>query len=154
MRRHRFRIAAVMGFVAIAACDFAVIRTFLDGHRSQTGDLLLVGATPMANVLAVGMLTGLRRLRSRPFLLGFEAFGAIALASYLFMAIFFSHVPWHYVQPVVNHLLRTLGPYGTLVCVSAICPAAAAMLVLLQVTFALAGGFLFRKYRITTTPRL
>ncbi len=142
-----------MGVVAIAGCDFAVIRTFGD-YRSQTGDLLLVGAMPMANVLAVGMPTGLHPLRSRPFVLGFEAFSTIALASYLFMAIFFYRVPWHYVQPVVNHLLMTLRPYGTLVCVSAICSAAAAMLVLPQVTFALIGGFLLRKYRITTALRL
>lgn len=141
-----------MGFAAIAAFDFAVIRTLGD-YRNQTGDFLLVGAMPMANVLAVGVLTGLQRLRSHPFLLGFEAFGAIALASYMFIAIFFSRVPWHYVQPVVNYLLRTLGLYGTLVCVSAICSAAAAMLVLPQVTFALIGDFLFQKYRLSIAPR-
>jgi hypothetical protein len=152
MKGRRFRIAWVMALIAIAAFDFAVIRTLGD-YRSPMGDLLLVGAMPMANVLAVGLLSGHRRPGSRAFLLGFEAFGAMALASFLFLAIFFNRVPRLYVRPVVNHLMGTLGQYGTFVCVSAICSAAAAMLVLPQVAFALIGGFLFRKYRITITPR-
>jgi hypothetical protein len=141
-----------LAVIAIAALDFAVIRTLAD-YRTATGDLLLVGAMPMANVLAVGMLAGLRSLRSRPFLLGFEAFGALALAFYLILSIFFYRVPRLYVQPVTDHLLRTFRGYGVFVCVSAICSAAGAMLVLPQVTFALIGGFLFRKFRTTIAPR-
>ena len=51
--------------------------------------LLILGALPMANVLAVGILIGQRRPGSRPFLLGFEAFGAMALALYVALASFF-----------------------------------------------------------------
>ena len=40
----------------------------------------------MANVLVVGMLVAQRRPGSRPFLLGFEAFGAMALALYIALA--------------------------------------------------------------------
>ena len=49
----RFRIAWVMIFVAIAALDFAAIRAFF-----VSGDvaLLVLGALPMANILAVGIL--------------------------------------------------------------------------------------------------
>jgi hypothetical protein len=43
---------------------------------------LLLGALPMANVLAVGILVGQQRPGSRQFLLGFEAFGAMAMVSY------------------------------------------------------------------------
>jgi uncharacterized membrane protein YeiB len=152
VRRRRFRTASVMAFVALAAFDLAAIRTLGD-YRSERGDLLLVGALPMANVLAVGMLTGLQDLRGRRFLLGFEAFGAMALAFYLLMAIFFSRVPYRYVLPLVDHLMRALGDYGTLVCVSAICSAAAAMLVLPQVAFGLIGGLLLRRFRNTVPPR-
>jgi hypothetical protein len=69
------------------------------------------------------------------------------------LSIFFDRVPWLYVQPVVDYLLRTLWQYGIFVHLPAVCCAAAAMLVLPQVTFALIGGFLFRKFRITITPR-
>ena len=71
----RFRIAWVMVAVAIAALNLAVIRVLLG---SPVGELVVLGALPMANVLAVGLLIGLRRRGSRPFLLGFEAFGAMA----------------------------------------------------------------------------
>lgn len=80
----RFRIAWVMVAVAIAALDFTAIRALLGPYTNsleyQKTMLLLLGALPMANVLAVGMLIGQRRPASRPFLLGFEAFGAMALA--------------------------------------------------------------------------
>ena len=44
-------------------------------------------------------------------------------------------------------------PLLPLVCLSAICSAAAAMLVLPQVAFALIGGLLFRRDRNTLPPR-
>jgi hypothetical protein len=80
--------------IAIAAFDFAVIRTLGD-YRTPMGALLLVGAMPMWSVLAVGMLAGARRLRRRPFLLGFEAFGAMALAVYQFLVVFVPRLPWN-----------------------------------------------------------
>jgi hypothetical protein len=52
---------------------------------------------PMATVLAIGLLIGHRRLRDHPFLLGFESFGALALAVYVVLASFFSE--------------KTIGPY-------------------------------------------
>ena len=82
MKTPRFRIAWVMVVVAVAALDFAAIRAFL-GSKSLAADSLLLGALPMANVLALGILTGQRRPRSSPFLLGFGTFGAIALAVYV-----------------------------------------------------------------------
>jgi hypothetical protein len=41
---------------------------------------------PLANVLIVGIMIARQRVRSRPFLLGFEVFGAIALALYIYLA--------------------------------------------------------------------
>jgi hypothetical protein len=40
----------------------------------------------MPNALAVGTLIGKQRVGSRPFLLGFEAFGAMALAFFVALA--------------------------------------------------------------------
>ena len=89
MKVPRFRIAWVMVFVAIAALDFGAIRAVFD-RNSRTSYLLGIGALPMANVLVVGLLIGHRRRGSRRFLLGFEAFGAMALAVYVTVASLFT----------------------------------------------------------------
>ena len=109
MKLPRFRVAWAMIFVAIAALNFGVIRIWSDFkrvdiynetstwilnrsdyHNMLVDDALVTGALPMANVVVVGLLTGLRRRRSRPFLSGFEVFGAMALALYVAGAIFFT----------------------------------------------------------------
>ena len=61
MKVARFRIAGLTVAVAIAALIFGAIRaiTVLDNQRKS--ESLVVGALPMANVLAVGMLIGQRR---------------------------------------------------------------------------------------------
>ena len=89
MKTPRFRIAWLMVAVAIAALDFAAIGAILGSGTGDFGIFLLLGALPMANVLAVGILIGQRRPGSRPFLLGFEAFGAMALALYIALVSFF-----------------------------------------------------------------
>src|SRR5262245_55844944 len=73
--------------VAVAALNFGAMRALL-GFNSVTGRLLLVGALPMVNVLAVGILIAQRQPGSRTFLLGFGAFGAMALAFYVGWSIF------------------------------------------------------------------
>jgi hypothetical protein len=87
----RFRIAWLMVAVAVAAVDFAATRAALshlfDGAR-ETALLLLLGTLPMANVLAVGVLIACPRPTSRPFLLGFEIFGALALTVYVVLMTF------------------------------------------------------------------
>jgi hypothetical protein len=66
-----------MGVVAITALDISVIQAIgrSQGDRLFSGadHLLLLDALPMANVLAISVLTGMHRLRSRSFLLDFEA---------------------------------------------------------------------------------
>ena len=88
MKVPRFRIASIMVVVAIVALDLVAIRALL-GFRSLMGELLILGALPMANVLAVGLLIGQRRPGNRPFLLGFVPFGAMSLALYVAMATSF-----------------------------------------------------------------
>jgi hypothetical protein len=65
-------IASAMLVVAIAAVDFGVIRAGLE-HPSLVGGLLLLGALPMANVLALALLFGRLFQDDRPFILGFAA---------------------------------------------------------------------------------
>lgn len=45
----------------------------------------------MANILLVGLLIALRRQKSGPFLLGFEAFGAAAWIVYIVLVSFHCH---------------------------------------------------------------
>jgi hypothetical protein len=57
----------VLVAVAIVAFDFGAIKAMYD---SRTGELLMLGALPMANGLAVGILIGqLEKIvgRNRPF---------------------------------------------------------------------------------------
>ena len=90
MKVLRFRIAWLMVFVAIVALNFVAIRRYVDLRIPLQRGILGLGALPMANVLAVGLLIGQRRPGTHPFLLGFEAFGAVALALYVAGACLFT----------------------------------------------------------------
>jgi hypothetical protein len=155
----RFRIAWVMVFVAFVALNFPAIRATSD---SAVGGLLTMGALPMANVLAVGILVGLRRPGSRPFLLGFEGFAAMALALYVALACFYGQpdgssnvyldLMGSYLGLLFELLEKSIGrhPFAffPVLCVG--------MVILLgwpQVVFALIGGFLSRRFKITITRR-
>jgi hypothetical protein len=142
-----------MVFVAIAALNFTAIRAVLD-HSGPTSELLGLGVLPMANVLAVGLLIGRWRRGSRPFLLGFETFGAAALALYVVLtSCLRDEVVIPYVNLVVNPLEKIIGRYPPFVIIPIAFAVAAILLVLPQVALALIGGFLFREYRITITKR-
>jgi hypothetical protein len=147
----RFRIAWLMVFVAIAALDFRAIRAVSD-IRSRTNnngiDILVLGALPMANVLAVGLLTSLRRRGHRPFLLGFEAFGAAALVLYIALVGFFAEeavMPYLYL--ILKPLERTIGLHTPI-----FYSITAVMLGLPQLAFALIGGVLSRQVGIVERP--
>jgi hypothetical protein len=143
----RFRIGSIMFFIALAALDFGAIRAVFD-HKSRTGYLLGIGAVPMANVLAVGLLIGHRRRRSRRFLSGFVVLGAMAVAVYVAVAsVFAEELVIPYIMYNYNHvfgykgLLRSLQPYVVIYY-----PILALMLGLPQLAFALVGGLLSHAY--------
>jgi hypothetical protein len=137
--------------VAIAALDFAAIREMLD---SPTVSFLVLGTLPMANVLAVGMLVGQRRPGSRPFLLGFEVFGAMALALFVDLA---SLLPYgdglmnSYLSPLIEPMEKFIGRDRPFVFIPTACLGCVAMLGWPQLAFALIGGFLSRRFKITIT---
>ena len=152
MKVPRFRIAWVMVAIAIAALDFTAIRMASD-RIIPSGELLELGALPMANVLAVGLLIGQRRRGSRPFLLGFEAFGAMALAVYVVLAGFSPHRVIDYLELLLDPIRRTIGLDRTVALIATIYPVGVVMLGLPQLAFALIGGFLSRRYKITIIRR-
>ena len=147
MKVPRFRIASIMVVIGIVALNLVVIRALL-GFRFLLGELLMLSALPMANVLAVGLLIGKRRRGNRPFLLGFVPFGAMALAIYVAVA---TSVPREIVvsslAPVSDYLVRTIGAHRPLLFIRALTFASLLILVLPQVVFALIGGFLSRRFK-------
>jgi hypothetical protein len=148
----RFQIAGAMVLVALAALDFWVIRVVAERSR-PVFELLAMGVLPMANVLAVGLLIGKKLRGARPFLLGFAAFGVMASALYVALAVF-SHQAVHTYQELLLQPIReTIGLDRTVLLIATIYPAAVGMVALPQLAFALMGGFLFQKYRITITKR-
>jgi hypothetical protein len=152
----RFRITWLMAFIAIAALELLGMRA-LSGLQFQSRLLtqvtvaLIVGTLPMANILAVGLLTGLRRRNNRPFLLGFEVFGATALALYIAAVSLF---PEELVSPAFDLVRERLipllwsWPSLSLVVLVVLCFTMMAILLLPQLAFALIGGFLLRNLRV------
>jgi hypothetical protein len=88
MTTPRLRIAEIMAVVALLALDLGIVQALLKiafseiRPSSDMAWLLILGALPMANILAIGLLICRRHRRGRLFLVGFVVFGAIALASY------------------------------------------------------------------------
>ena len=155
MKMPRFRIAWGMVAVAIAALDFAAIRASL---AIPEVFFLVMGALPMANVLAVGILIGQQRPGSRPFLLGFEAFGAMTLALFVTFALALfcvdkSALINSYLIPVIQPLEKIIGQNRPFVFIPIACFACVVMLSLPQVAFALIGGILSCRFKITITRR-
>jgi hypothetical protein len=81
MKRPRLRISTLMLLVVIAALDAAIVRTIWS-ERTTKGELIIVGALPTANILAVVFLFGLSRPARRHFVAGFVAGGGFAIVSY------------------------------------------------------------------------
>jgi hypothetical protein len=165
----RFRIAWAMVFVAIAALNLGAIRAWSDimstgnkmlsrGPKHQAdfdrilntllrADLLVTGALPMGNILAVGLMIH-RRRRNRPFLSGFEAFGATALALYIAGVSCSTNEELRpYLDLVHGPLRKSFGPSITTAYTLTVYSIFVMILVPPQMAFALIGGFLFRRFR-------
>jgi hypothetical protein len=139
--------------VAIVALDFAAIRTWL-GFDSRMANALLLGVLPMVNVLAGGILIVQQHPGSRPFLLGFVAFGAMALALCVFLSFFHDAAALDAYLGLLSEpwemIIRHAPPFNT--------DLIRAFVIVVwvgwpQAAFALIGGFFSRTYRITITKR-
>jgi hypothetical protein len=151
----RLHVGLLMVAVAIAALNFAALRAVLV-HTGLTNELLAVGAVPMMNVLAIGLLVGFRRPHRRRFLLGFTSFVAIALAIYVVIA---SRIPDEtigpYLRTIVNPIAQIVGTDRSAPLMPiAYYSAAVVALALPQAAFGLLGGFLSRRYLIVMVRRL
>ncbi len=109
MKIPRFRIQGIMLAVAIVALNCGALRATSD-YASGQNLMLCTAALPMANVLVIGVVIGHRHSNGRRFLLGFEAFGAAALA-YLFVAILSNEDwVWSYMMLAVEPLRLMIRP--------------------------------------------
>ena len=138
--------------IAFAAIDFAAIGVIFGSRADDIGIFLLLGALPMANVLAVGILIGQRRSGSSPFLLGFETFGAMALALFVASLIYCLRtlvIP--YLSLLIRVLEQTIGRDRPFVFMPVLVCGSVVMLGLPQVVFALIGGVLFRSFRVAVS---
>jgi hypothetical protein len=159
----RFRIGWLMAIVALFAIDLAVMRlcVFCNTPVPQIIQLLTYGALPMANVLAGGLMISKWRLGKHPFLLGFEVFGAAAVALYCAAAILFDQELVRYARLGVDLYRQIVGREFDEVNIMGftnlnflfVLSIAMLMLGLPQVALALIGGFLFHKFKITVSPR-
>jgi hypothetical protein len=150
--------------VAVAALDFSAIRVCLDAP-SRWGVGFLLGVLPMVNVLGVGLLISQHRPQARPFLLGFEIFGAMALSLYVALTILLTDpggasktygdlIHW-YLMLLCGPIEAAIGRDSPVLLGLVIVPVIVVMLGWPQVAFALIGGFLSRRFKINVriTPR-
>jgi hypothetical protein len=143
MRVPRFTISGMMALVLVVALDAGACKALLGGP--DLTDLILFGALPMANVLALGLypilMSRYERQGGRPGWVGFEVGGLAALLFYLACSLTMTH-PLH---EGVGHLLRAIG----LVPSSTIFLAGAVVLLLLpQLALAILGAQLGRIYKL------
>jgi hypothetical protein len=122
-----------------------------DGAR-DVALLLFLGALPMANVLAVGMLVAHQRPRSRRFLFGFEVFGVSALAFYIALVRFQRQALILYISYVNGPILFARFPpdvveFSIVFCI------AFAMLSLPQVALAAIAGLFARTLKTAVRLR-
>jgi hypothetical protein len=143
-----------MVLVALVALDLGAIRALLG---TEVGTFLLLGGLPMANVLVVGLLIGQRRPGSRPFLLGFEACGVLALVSYINLTCSLPDSSYEpigsYLTPWLELMDKLIGRNQPFLFVPIACFGVVIMLGLPQLAFALLGGLLSRQYRLILTRR-
>jgi hypothetical protein len=139
-----------MILVAIAALNFGAIRVWYQlrgGGNSINNwvEALTYGTLPMANLLAVGIMIGLRRPEARPFLWGFVAFGATALAFFVPLAYLYTeevvqpYVLWVLRLQSLKSVTRNLSPEARIPIFYSI---ATLLVGLPQLAFALIGGLL------------
>lgn len=142
-----------MVFVAVAAINFAAVRAMM-ANPGPVSEALAIGAMPMASVLVMAFLAGRRRPGRHQFLLGFVAFGTMALTIYIVLAVcFHDSTVDPYVRPFIAPVVQIIGRERLVIYIPIAYSIAVAVLVLPQLAFALLGGFLWQRYRILIVRR-
>lgn len=152
------RIAWFVCLIAAVAINVAIYtalsglagRNFRDLALGAVCSALAVGALPMVNILAIGLLIAARRPESRPFVLGFELLGCTALLMYLISAFSFTReLLMPYMGIGVNAATLIVGPLGNLTTYKVFVATCVVITiqVLPQLLIAVAGGFAYKAVR-------
>jgi hypothetical protein len=142
--------------VAIIAVDFAVLRGLHGLGPADDPVLWFLGAVPMANMLVIGPLLARPWPRNRPFLLGFEIFGVVALSAFVLLMTLFPSPNgpiFRYLDLALHALERIIGQEPTHVHPLITLLADGYLLSIPQLVFALIGGFLSQWFIRTVTRR-
>jgi hypothetical protein len=147
MKYFRFSISSLMAVVLVVALDCMAINMLIVRRLSgpNLSDLILFGALPMANVLAIGLIRlwadRKGRGRTRPLLVAFEVCGWVSLLVFVTCAVLATD-SFH---DGVGDILRSLSlrPGDPLFLVGAV-----AILLLPQLAISSVGGWLIKNYRI------
>jgi hypothetical protein len=88
MELRRISMASLCILIAMVAGDCAWYRRAFHDHRSAFGfskaPAFDTGVIPMANILAIGIyLVAARKVRSGPYLIGFEVAGLVAIVAFM-----------------------------------------------------------------------
>lgn len=161
MKPSRMGIARSMAVVAIVAVVFGAMRT-LFYCEEPTYVMIGIGALPMIGVLAVALVSFVRRGVSRPFLRGFVAFGTLAVAYYIQMAWLAPWTPMTIIRApsefvidfIVNSFLTSSASRPDSYVLDAIHAADFGLLLgLPQLAVAVLGGLLSRKFKVVVVRR-
>lgn len=146
MKSPRFSLSGLMAVVLVVALGFGAGKALM-GVRPFVPDLselIIFGALPMADILAIGLIPFFRsrveRGEGRPALVGFEAFGVAALLVFLGCSLLATR-PIH---EGVGSVMRSMGllPGPTFLA------GAVAILLVPQLALASLGAWLGRNYKI------
>ena len=148
MRRFQFKTNFFVVIVLMAALNAAGVRAATLDHRGPVGFFMGLGCLPMANILAAGLLVGICHSRSRLFLIGFQAFGAVSMIFYSSAILALrpttlQWLVWLYLEPA--YAMLPSSPARSNIDVILGCCFFALWTTLPQVAFALIGGLLTRK---------
>jgi hypothetical protein len=148
MGKPRFSIATLMALVAIASLNLLAIRAAVPGTASESFQLLCLGVTPMASLLAFLRVANIRSADQASRLLptGFEVFGWGAVVLFAITALAkpgLIGTALESLNPIFDPIFNAMGqdspilvPFIFLVVISALTAP--------QLALALAGGWLFR----------
>jgi hypothetical protein len=146
MKWFRFSISSLMAVVLFVALDCMALNMLIVRplFRVSLSELILLGALPMANILAIGLLrlwadrNG--RGRTRPLLVGFEVCGWVTLLVFVTCAVLATESFHDGVGSILRYCLKPENPTFLI--------GAVAILLIPQLALASIGGWLIRSYRI------
>jgi hypothetical protein len=143
----RFSISSLMAVVLVVALDCMAINMLIVRRvfRIPLSELIVIGALPMATILAIGLLRlwadRKGRGRTRPLLVGFEVCGWVTLLLFSTCAVLATDSLHDGVGDILHYL--SVRPGDPLFLIGAV-----AILLVPQLALAFVGGWLIKNYTI------